>query len=162
MSESSLVKQIQKKVCIPGEIKGLSEILFHFSWGSVIVQHNIKISSSCIILQYKIARKSPLRLKMHNNYESHINIDRSIEVQQRIIEFLKNSETFFPKSSEIRWLNLLKKLPKKLKICLLNEISFENTLIAMHSSDWPDEGSVVALLSNKFRTKKFDKFPSAE
>ena len=64
---------------------------------------------------------------------------------------------FFPKASEIRWLILLKKLPKKIKNCLLNEISLGNSLIALHSSDWPDEGSVVALLSNKFRTKEFDK-----
>ena len=30
-------------------------------------------------------------------------------------------------------------------------------MIALHSSGWPDEGSVVALLSNKFSTKEFDK-----
>ena len=138
-------------------MKGLSKIVFQFSWGSVVVQHDIKLSSSCIILQYKIARKSPIRLKMNDHCESYINIDKSIEVQQRIVASIKNSDTFFPKASEIRWLNLLKKLPRKLKICLLDEISFENTLIALYSSDWPDEGSVVALLSNKFRTKEFDK-----
>ena len=157
VSESSLVKQIQRKSGIPGKITGLSEIIFQFPWGSVIVQHDIKISSSCMILQYKIARKSPIRLEMNDNCESHINIDKSIKVQQRIIEYIKNSDTFFPKSSEIQWLNLLKKLPRKLKICLLNEISFENALITICSSNWPDEGSVVALLSNKFRAKKFDK-----
>ena len=129
-------------------MKGLSKIVFQFSWGSVVVQHDIKLSSSCIILQYKIARKSPIRLKMNDHCESYINIDKSIEVQQRIIEFIKNSDTFFPKASEIRWLILLKKLPKKIKNCLLNEISLGNSLIALHSSDWPDEGSVVALLSN--------------
>ncbi|NVI83189.1 hypothetical protein [Janthinobacterium sp. BJB401] len=155
--ESSLVKQIQRKSGIPGKMKGLSEIAFQFSWGSVIAQHDIKISSSCIILQYKIARKSPIRLKMNDHCVSHINIDKSVEVQQRILASIKNSDTFFPKASEIRWLNLLKKLPRKLKICLINEISFENTLIALHSSGWPDEGSVVALLSNRFRTKEFDK-----
>ena len=157
VSESSLVKQIQRKSGIPGQVKGLSEIIFQFSWGSVIVQHDIKISSSCIILQYKIARKSPIRLKMNDHRESYISLDKSIEVQQRIIEFIKNSDTFFPKASEIRWLILLKKLPKKIKNCLLNEISLGNSLIALHSSDWPDEGSVVALLSNKFRTKEFEK-----
>ena len=157
VSDSSLVKQIQKKSGIPGQVKGLSEIVFQFSWGSVVVQHDIKLSSSCIILQYKVARKSPIRLKMNDHCESYINIDKSIEVQQRIVASIKNSDTFFPKASEIRWLNLLKKLPRKLKICLLDEISFENTLIALYSSDWPDEGSVVALLSNKFRTKEFDK-----
>ena len=157
VSYSSLVKQIQKKSGIPGQVKGLSEIVFQFSWGSVVVQHDIKLSSSCIILQYKVARKSPIRLKMNDHCESYINIDKSIEVQQRIVASIKNSDTFFPKASEIRWLNLLKKLPRKLKICLLDEISFENTLIALYSSDWPDEGSVVALLSNKFRTKEFDK-----
>ena len=157
VSESSLVKQIQRKSGIPGQVKGLSEIVFQFSWGSVIIQHDIKISSSCIILQYKIARKSPIRLKMNDHCESYINIDKSIEVQQRIVASIKNSDTFFPKESEIRWLNLLKKLPKKIKNCLLNEISLGNSLIAMHSSGWPDEGSVVALLSNKFRTKEFDK-----
>lgn len=157
VSDSSLVKQIQKKSGIPGQVKGLSEIVFQFSWGSVVVQHDIKLSSSCIILQYKIARKSPIRLKMNDHCESYINIDKSIEVQQRIVASIKNSDTFFPKASEIRWLNLLKKLPRKLKICLLDEIFFENTLIALYSSDWPDEGSVVALLSNKFRTKEFDK-----
>ena len=157
VSESSLVKQIQRKSGIPGQVKGLSEIIFQFSWGSVIVQHDIKISSSCIILQYKIARKSSIRLKMNDHRESYINLDKSIEVQQRIVASIKNSDTFFPKASEIRWLILLKKLPKKIKNCLLNEISLGNSLIALHSSDWPDEGSVVALLSNKFRTKKFDK-----
>ena len=157
VSYSSLVKQIQKKSGIPGQVKGLSEIVFQFSWGSVVVQHDIKLSSSCIILQYKVARKSPIRLKMNDHCESYINIDKSIEVQQRIVASIKNSDIFFPKASEIRWLNLLKKLPRKLKICLLDEISFENTLIALYSSDWPDEGSVVALLSNKFRTKEFDK-----
>ncbi len=157
LSDSSLVKQIQKNSGIPGQVKGLAEIVFQFSWGSVVVQHDIKLSSSCIILQYKIARKSPIRLKMNDHCESYINLDKSIEVQQRIVASIKNSDTFFPKTSEIRWLNLLKKLPRKLKICLLNEISFENTLIALYSSDWPDEGSVVALLSNKFRTKEFDK-----
>lgn len=157
VSYSSLVKQIQKKSGIPGQVKGLSEIVFQFSWGSVVVQHDIKLSSSCIILQYKVARKSPIRLKMNNHCESYVNIDKSIEVQQRIVASIKNSDTFFPKASEIRWLNLLKKLPPKLKICLLDEISFENILIALYSSDWPDEGSVVALLSNKFRTKEFDK-----
>jgi hypothetical protein len=157
VSESSLVKQIQRKSGIPGKRKGLSEIVFQFSWGSIIVQHDIKISSSCIILQYKIARKSPVRLKMNDNCESNINIDKSIEVQQRIIESINNSDVFYPKASEIHWLNLLKKLPKKIKNCLLNEISLGNSLIALHSSDWPDEGSVVALLSNKFRTKEFDK-----
>ena len=157
VSESLLVKQIQRKSGIPGQVKGLSEIVLQFSWGSVIVQHDIKISSSCIILQYKIARKSPIRLKMNDHRESYISLDKSIEVQQRIIEFIKNSDTFFPKASEIHWLNLLKKLPKKIKNCLLNEISLGNSLIALHSSDWPDEGSVVALLSNKFRTKEFEK-----
>ena len=157
VSESSLVKQIQRKSGIPGQVKGLSEIVFQFSWGSVIVQHDIKISSSCIILQYKIARKSPIRLKMNDHCESYINIDKSIEVQQRIVASIKNSDAFFPTASEIRWLILLKKLPKKIKNCLLNEISFGNSLIALHSSDWPDEGSVVAMLSNKFRTKEFDK-----
>ena len=157
VSYSSLVKQIQKKSGIPGQVKGLSEIVFQFSWGSVVVKHDIKLSSSCIILQYKIARKSPIRLKMNDHCESYINIDKSIDVQQRIVASIKNSDTFFPKASEIRWLNLLKKLPRKLKICLLDKIYFENTLIALYSSDWPDEGSVVALLSNKFRTKEFDK-----
>lgn len=157
VSYSSLVKQIQKKSGIPGQVKGLSEIVFQFSWGSVVVQHDIKLSSSCIILQYKVARKSPIRLKINDHCESYINIDKSIEVQQRIVASIKNSDIFFPKASEIRWLNLLKKLPRKLKICLLDEISFENTLIALYSSDWPDEGSVVALLSNKFKTKEFDK-----
>ncbi|WP_139176147.1 MULTISPECIES: hypothetical protein [unclassified Janthinobacterium] len=89
VSESSLVKQIQRKSGIPGKITGLSEIIFQFPWGSVIVQHDIKISSSCMILQYKIARKSPIRLKMNDNCESHINIDKSIKVQQRIIEYIK-------------------------------------------------------------------------
>ena len=89
VSESSLVKQIQRKSGIPGQVKGLSEIVFQFSWGSVIVQNNIKISSSCIILQYKIARESSIRLKMNDNCESHINIDKSIKVQQRIIESIK-------------------------------------------------------------------------
>lgn len=65
VSESSLVKQIQRKSGISGKMKGLSEMVFQFSWGSVIVQHDIKISPSCIILQYKIARKSPVRLKMN-------------------------------------------------------------------------------------------------
>ncbi|WP_426054572.1 hypothetical protein [Janthinobacterium sp. PSPC2-1] len=157
VSDSSLVKQIQKKSGISGQVKGLSEIVFQFSWGSIVVQHDIKLSSSCIILQYKVARKSPIRLKMNDHCESYTNIDKSIEVQQRIVASIKNSDTFFPKASEIHWLNLLKKLPRKLKICLLDEISFENTLIALYSSDWPDEGSVVALLSNKFRTKEFDK-----
>lgn len=36
-------------------------------------------------------------------------------------------------------------------------IDNSDALIAIYSSNWPDEGSVVALLSNKFRTKKFDK-----
>ncbi|WP_158301296.1 hypothetical protein [Janthinobacterium sp. BJB426] len=157
VSESSLVKQFQRKSGIAGKMKGLSEIVFQFSWGGVIAQHDIKISSSCIILQYKTARKSPIRLKMNDHCVSYINIDKSVEVQQRIVASIKNSDTFFPKASEIRWLNLLKKLPRKLKICLINEISFENTLIALHSSGWPDEGSVVALLSNRFRTKEFDK-----
>lgn len=53
ISESSLVKKIQKKSSIPGKTKGLSEIVFQFPWGSIIVQHDIKLSSSCIILQYK-------------------------------------------------------------------------------------------------------------
>lgn len=157
VSESSLVKQIQRKSGIPGQVKGLSEIVFQFSWGCVIVQHDIKISSSCIIFQYKIARKSPIQLKMNDHCESYINLDKSIEVQQQIIASIKNSDTFFPKASEIRWLILLKKLPKKIKNCLLNEISLGNSLIALHSSDWPDEGSVVALLSNRFNTKEFDK-----
>ncbi|OFJ48204.1 hypothetical protein BA896_003610 [Janthinobacterium lividum] len=51
----------------------------------------------------------------------------------------------------------MKKLPNKLKTLLLDEISFGNALIALHSSDWPEKGSVVALLSNKFKTKEFDK-----
>ncbi|WP_425252408.1 hypothetical protein ACPJXG_22635 [Janthinobacterium sp. NFX145] len=157
VSESSLVKQIQRKSGIPGKMKGLSEIAFQFSWGGVIVQHDIKIYSSCIILQYKTARKSPVRLKMNDHCVSYIDIDKSVEVQQRIVASIKNSDIFFPKTSEIRWLNLLKKLPRKLKTCLLDEISFGNSLIALHSSGWPDEGSVVALLSNRFSTKKFDK-----
>lgn len=53
IGESSLVKKIQKKSGIPGKTKGLSEIVFKFPWGSIIVQHDIKLSSSCIILQYK-------------------------------------------------------------------------------------------------------------
>lgn len=89
VSESSLVKQIQRKSGISGQVRGLSEIVFQFSWGSVIVQHDIKISSSCIILQYKIARKSPIGLKMNDNCESPINIDKSIEMQQRITAFIK-------------------------------------------------------------------------
>lgn len=55
VSESSLVKKIQLKSGIPGQMKGLSEIVFQFSWGSVIARHDIKSSSSCIILQYKTA-----------------------------------------------------------------------------------------------------------
>ncbi|WP_143451375.1 hypothetical protein [Janthinobacterium sp. 13] len=55
VSESSLVKKIQIKSGIPGHMKGLSEIAFQFSWGIVIVQHDIKASSSCMILQYKTA-----------------------------------------------------------------------------------------------------------
>lgn len=53
ISESSLIKKIQRQCGSPGKTKGLSEIAFHFSWGSIIVQHDIKVSSSCIILQYK-------------------------------------------------------------------------------------------------------------
>ncbi|MDN2705061.1 hypothetical protein O0881_24030 [Janthinobacterium sp. SUN100] len=55
VSESSLVKKIQLKSGIPGQMKGLSEIVFQFSWGSIIVRHDIKASSSCIILRYKTA-----------------------------------------------------------------------------------------------------------
>ncbi|PIF09606.1 hypothetical protein CLU94_1606 [Janthinobacterium sp. 13] len=95
--------------------------------------------------------------KLNDDYKSHVNIEKSIEVQKRIMEFIKNGETFFPKSSDIRWLILLKKLPLKLRICILDEISFGSSLIALHSSDWPEKGSVVALLSSKFRTKEFDK-----
>lgn len=51
VSESSLVKQIQRKSGIPGKMKGISEMVFQFSWGSVIVRNDIKASSSCIILQ---------------------------------------------------------------------------------------------------------------
>ena len=58
ISESSLVKKIQKKSGIPGKTKGLSEIVFQFPWESIIVQHDVKVSSSCIILQYKILRGS--------------------------------------------------------------------------------------------------------
>ena len=53
ISESSLVKKIQKQCGNPGKIKGLSEIVFQFPWGRIIVHHDIKVSSSCIILQYK-------------------------------------------------------------------------------------------------------------
>lgn len=95
--------------------------------------------------------------KINEDYKSHVNIEKSIEVQQRIMEFIKNGATFFPKSSDILWLILLKKLPLKLKICIFDEISFGNSLIALHSSDWPEKGSVVALLNSKFRTKEFDK-----
>ncbi|MGX9731401.1 hypothetical protein ACWYXO_12325 [Janthinobacterium aestuarii] len=97
VSESSLVKQIQRKSGIPGQMKGLSEIAFQFSWGSVIVRHDIKISSSCIILQYKIAKKSPIRLKMNDHCESYINIDKSVEVQKKIIESIRNSDIFSQK-----------------------------------------------------------------
>jgi len=54
-------------------------------------------------------------------------------------------------------LELLKKLPEKLKICLFNEISLGNSLIALHYLNWPEQGSVVALLSKNFRMKEFDK-----
>ena len=97
VSESSLVKQIQRKSGILGQMKGPSEIAFQFSWGSVIVQHDIKISSSCIILQYKISRKSPIRLKMNDHCESYINIDKSVEVQQKIIGSIRNSDIFSKK-----------------------------------------------------------------
>lgn len=53
INESSLVKKIQKQCGSPGKTKGLSEIVFQFPWGSIIVQHDMKVSSSCIILQYK-------------------------------------------------------------------------------------------------------------
>lgn len=86
-----------------------------------------------------------------------VNIDNSIDVQKRIIEFIKNSDCFFPKSSEIGWLILLKRLPEKLKIYLLDEITLGNSLITLNYSDWPEKGSVVALLRNKFRTTEFDK-----
>lgn len=86
-----------------------------------------------------------------------INIDKSIQVQQRIIELIKNSDCFSPKTNEIGWIILLKRLPEKLKIHLLDEIAFENSLITLNYSDWPEKGSPVALLSNKFRTTEFDK-----
>jgi hypothetical protein len=52
VSDSSLVKQIQKKSGIPGQVKGLSEIVFQFSWGSVVVQHVHKII--CLMLNSAI------------------------------------------------------------------------------------------------------------
>ena len=96
-------------------------------------------------------------LKKNENNNSFINIDKSMEVQQRIKEYIKSNDTFSPTSDEIRWINLLEKLPTKMKSILLHEISFKNELIALYSSDWPEKGSVVALLSNNFRTKEFDK-----
>ena len=86
-----------------------------------------------------------------------VNIYNSIDVQKRIIEFIKNSDCFFPKSSEIGWLILLKRLPEKLKIYLLDEITLGNSLITLNYSDWPEKRSVVALLRNKFRKMEFDK-----
>lgn len=83
--------------------------------------------------------------KKNDNSNPLINIDTTIEVQQRIIEFIKNSDCFFPKASEIGWLNLLKKVPEKLKRCLLDEIVSGNSLITLNYSDWPEKGSVVAL-----------------
>lgn len=96
-------------------------------------------------------------LRKKDTSESHTNIAKSRKIQHRIAEFIENNDTFFPKASEIEWLNLLKKLPEKLKICLLNEISLGNSLIALYYTGWPENGSIVALLSDPFTTSEFDK-----
>ena len=96
-------------------------------------------------------------MKRNNSYlESSINIASSMEVQQRIAYFIKHRDNFFPKTSEIRWLKLLNRLHEKLKICISNEITSGNSLIALHSSDWPDKGSIVAVLKGRFKTTEFD------
>lgn len=112
--------------------------------------HNLAVQKKYLEDQLIMSRKDDTSKPL-------INIDKYIQVQQRIIELIKNSDCFFPKTNEIGWMILLKKLLEKLKIHLLDEIAFENSLITLNYSDWPEKGSVVALLSNKFRTTEFDK-----
>jgi hypothetical protein len=50
------------------------------------------------------------------------------------------------------WYALAKKLPKSLQKVLVSEIGFGNTVIGIGSSNWPNVGSIVVNIANRFNS----------
>lgn len=76
-----------------------------------------------------------------------------IEAEQSLIaRYLQGPESTTVKEESLGWLNLVKSLPPKLLDVLVLELKSGNKIDSISSSDWPNPGSIVVNLKNRFNT----------
>jgi hypothetical protein len=79
--------------------------------------------------------------------------DRINEEQYRIIEMLSNIDNIVANNLQTGWLGLAIKIPLDLRGALIAELQSGNRLLGIGSSGWPNEGSVVINISQRFLDK---------
>lgn len=74
-----------------------------------------------------------------------------IEVEQmRIIQALNNIENSEHPEGKPDWISLARQLPHELRRALLLELNAGNKITGIGSSDWPNPGSIVVNVSDRF------------
>lgn len=71
---------------------------------------------------------------------------------QRLIDALTQAKAFVPLSSaEKNWHEILILLPAGLQKALLDELTRGNRVASIQYGDWPQKGSVIVCLAEKFK-----------
>jgi hypothetical protein len=84
---------------------------------------------------------------MFNHYFGYPNkhSENHITKENKNIIKMLNSNEEVP-----QWINVLRELPKELLEALIVELKMKNFIIDIGKSNYPDEGSIVVTLKNKF------------
>lgn len=84
--------------------------------------------------------------------ENSKNIDMQHISHKRLIDALEAGEFFAPLSTdEQSWYKILRLLPKGLQNALHDELTAGNHVTSIQFGDWPQEGSVIVSLADKFK-----------
>jgi len=86
--------------------------------------------------------------------------DRVLEECRKNIELLRGNFDEHTNPKELNWLSLAQKLPKELLHALIIELENENQIIGIGSSNWPNPGSIVVNIRNRFCAESKNSSPN--
>lgn len=81
---------------------------------------------------------------------------------KKIAEVLSNLEVKAPSEDKSNWISLARCLPLELRNALILELNAGNKMTGIGSSDWPNPGSIVVNISERFNSANHNFSPEVQ
>lgn len=97
----------------------------------------------------------------HFNFSppKHWSTEQILSEQRKIIAIIEEPNTKLFESNSYEWLRLIQNMPNTLKKILLSELQHKNKIVSISRNDWPNPGSIVINVSDRFQETNRTAYP---